>query len=151
MENSKIEQPPAWMNEPFGPGWEEVAQHVDTIVEVWASPVWQGTPVSEQTQDQLVALTEAVTEAEAIMRQTWSAAAWANHQAAIQGRALPPEASLGDRIAHFEYRLVQAWQAQQVHAYWDQLSPDERARQQTHIQEVLSDLPPLSSHSPLPQ
>lgn len=144
MESSDQKEHPQWMTEPFGPGWEEVGQHVDTIVDIWSSANWQGGAVSEHTPAQLASIAEAVNRAEEFMRQSWSPESWTAHQEAMESRAVSPTSPLTDRIAYFEYRLVQAWQAQQVHAYWAQLSPEERASQQAQISEYLTGLPPSS-------
>jgi hypothetical protein len=142
MENSEKKEIPLWTTQPFGPGWEEVGEHVDTIVDIWASPVWvAGSAVSANTPAQLATLAETVNRAESAMRQSWLPKDWAEYQQIIETRSLPDKASLADQIAHFEYRLVQAWQAQQVHAYWAQLPADERERQQAAIRDEVNDLP----------
>lgn len=144
MASSDLNDQPEWMTKPFGPGWADVGRHVQTIMDVWGHPAWKGGAVSECSEAQLATLVATVEKAEALMRRSWPVAEWEAHQASTQGLALPDGATLSARIAHFEYRLVQDWQAQQVHAYWAHLSPAERARQKRDIQTSVSASLPLA-------
>lgn len=139
------EPAPAWLSDPFGPGWDSVGQHVQTILDVWASDLWHGGPVSERSEDQLDQLVETVGRMERQMRSTWTEQEWQDHQSSWVISALPPGATLATQIAHFEYLLVMGWQAQVVHAYWNHLSPDDRRHQEEEIQECLRTSRPFST------
>lgn len=149
MENSDllpleaIESEPVWLAEPFGPGWDDVGRHVQTILDVWGSDLWHGGPVSERSDDQLDLLIETLGRMERQMRATWPEQEWQDFQASWDVHQLPPAATLDTQIAHVEGRLVMGWQAQLVHAYWAHLPAEERQRQQDEIQEALRTSRPL--------
>jgi len=111
----------AWVMTPFQGPLDVLFDRVVAIEDGWETS--GGKAVGEVSPEYLEALLTTIDTMEDAMMATWPASEW---QAYLADKPLPFDTRrpLTEQLVDAEFRLIQAWNAQVLHAFWAQ-HPDQ--------------------------